>query len=414
MELCAAGTRDFDKIGGVCRVRAFPAACAGATLAALALAAPAPAQAQALRALSVSAIYTADTVGAVTGVTPKAGRYLDNLDMTADVDLGAAVGWQGATLHAHVLSNQGGAPNALAGTLQGIDNIEVSDTRVRLFQLWVQQDLGPASVRAGLYDLNSEFYASEAAGLLIHPSFGIGSELAATGPKGPSIFPSTALSVRVNLALGGRGYARAAVLNATSGVPGDRGGVDLDFDEGLLAIAEAGLEGPTRLGVGAWRYSQRQDHIRALDRAGAPVRRRAQGVYLLGERRLFGRNAGPEGTAFLRIGLSDGQTTPFRGGWQAGVLVARPFAARPHGLLAIGVQQGVLSGPFRANLRDGGPRPARAETGAEVTYSDRISRRITVQPDLQWVRHAGGDRDARDRLIATLRVQVDLSPTVRK
>jgi porin len=179
----------------------------------------------------------------------------------------------------------------------------------------------------------------------------------------------------------------------------------------VLTIGEAGVEGPTRFGLGVWGYSQRQDDIRSVDATGAPVRRRAQGAYALGEQHLFGTDAAVNGTAFLRIGVSDGKTTPFKGGWQAGVLVNHPIASRPDSAFSVGVQQGVLNQKFRDNLRDDGVRAGRAETGAEVTYSDKIAPRITLQPDLQWVRHAGGDRDAKDRFIAALRVKIDLSPS---
>jgi len=362
-------------------------------------------------ALSLGAAYTADISGVARGVRPRAGRYLDNLDLTADLDLEKAAGWRGAVLHAYALNNSGGAPNDVAGTLQGVDNIEVSQPRLRLFELWLEQAAGPASVRAGLYNLNSEFYANESAALLLNPSFGIGSELAATGPNGPSIFPSTALGMRINVDLGQGRYARAAVLNAKSGVLGDPGGVDWHFGDGVLTIAEAGTEGPTRVSAGAWRYSHRQDDIRSLTPSGDPVRRRAQGAYVLGEQHLFGSDDGPEGHFFLRVGVSDGATTPFRGGWQAGVLIARPVASRPDSQVSIGVQQGVLNRKFRDNLRDAAGRPSRAESGVEITYSDRITRRITLQPDLQWIRHAGGERDAKDRIVAALRLKIDLSPT---
>lgn len=382
-----------------------------AATAALALIAS-PAQAEDAAPLSLSAVYTADVSGVTSGVRPRAGRYLDNLDLTADLDLEKAAGWRGAVLHAYALNNSGGAPNDVAGTLQGIDNIEVTTPRLRLFELWLEQSLGPASVRAGLYNLNSEFYASDSAGLLLNPSFGIGSELAATGPNGPSIFPSTALGVRGHLDLGHGRYARAAVLNAKSGVPGDPGGVDWDFGDGVLTIGEAGVEGPTRLSVGAWRYSRRQEDIRRLDpTTGAPERRRAQGAYVLGEQAVFGSDDGPAGSLFLRIGVSDATTTPFRGGWQAGILIQRPVAGRPDSQLSFGVQEGVLNRRFRENLRDAGGRPARAESGVEITYSDRLTRRVTLQPDLQWIHHAGGDRQAKDRIIAALRLKIDLSPS---
>lgn len=367
----------------------------------------APASSDDPPALAIGAEYTGDVTGVVHGAK-RAGRYLDSLHITGDLDLARTVGWSGATLHGDILNNSGGAPNDVAGTLQGIDNIEVTAPRLRLFELWVEQAAGPATVRAGLYDLNSEFYANDAAGLLLGPSFGIGSELASTGPNGPSIFPSTALGARLNLNLGEDRYARAAVINAHSGVPGDPEGINTSFDDGVLSIAEVGRDGPTRVGFGVWRYSHRQDDIRSTDAAGDPLRRRAQGAYMLGEQQLGGETG--RARFFMRVGVSDGATTPFRGGWQAGIHVAQPFAGRPDSELSFGVQQGVLSRRFRANLRDAGVQPGRAESGFELTYSDKIAPRLTLQPDLQWVRHAGGDRDARDRVIVSLRLRVDLSP----
>jgi len=384
-----------------------------AATAALALVAgPAHAADDDTPALTLSALYTADVSGVTSGVHPRAGRYLDNLDLTADLDLEKAVGWKGALFHVYALNNSGGAPNDVAGTLQGVDNIEVTTPRLRLFEVWLEQSFGPASVRAGLYNLNSEFYASDSAALLLNPSFGIGSELAATGPNGPSIFPSTALGVRGHVDLGHGAYAQAAVLNAKSGVPGDPGGVEWGLGDGVLTIGEAGVEGPTRFSVGAWSYSHRQDDIRRIDpTTGAPERRRAHGVYALGEQHLFGDDGERQGSFFLRVGVSDAATTPFRGGWQSGVLIQQVFKSRPDSQFSFGVQQGVLNSRFRDNLRDAGGKPARAESGVEITYSDKVARRITLQPDLQWIHHAGGDRLAKDRIVAALRLKIDLSPS---
>ena len=128
-----------------------------------------------------AAEYTADVTGVVSGGAARAGRYLDNLSVSLDGDLERAWGWRGARLHLSGLYNGGGEPNALAGTLQGVDNIEVSAQGARLYEAWIEQDLGWGSLLGGLYDLNSEFYATEASGLLLAPPFGIGSELASTG-----------------------------------------------------------------------------------------------------------------------------------------------------------------------------------------------------------------------------------------
>jgi len=360
---------------------------------------------------TLEAAYVVDAIGPLAGDAPGTGRVLDNLDLVADLDLGEAWGWQGATLHGYLLSNQGGAPNDVAGTLQGVDNIEVGRQGVRLYELWIDARVGArTSLLAGLYDLNSEFYANDASGLLINPSFGIGSELAATGPNGPSIFPSTALALRLNHEFDG-GYARVALLNAHAGVPGDPDGVDTEFDHGALLIGEAGVDGGIgSLAIGLWRYTDEQDDIRDITPAGDPVKRTAQGGYLLGERQITGEDAGRGVKGFIRLGFSEGKTSPFTGGWQAGVLVARVFPGRPESTFSVGVQQGLLASRKRDLLATGGISPSRAESGLEITYADRLSPRVSIQPDLQVIFDPGGDGDADALIVAGVRLTIDLSP----
>ncbi len=355
--------------------------------------------------------YTADIAGPVKGGTSRAGRALDNLDVIVDGDLEKLVGWRGATLHGYLLNNSGGAPNDLAGTLQGVDNIEVGRPRARLYELWVQSRFGGdrGSVLAGLYDLNSEFYATEASGLLLAPPFGIGSEFASTGPNGPSIFPSTALAVRARLE-GGRGaYLQGAVLNAHAGTVGDPDGPSTRFDNGALIIAEAGFGDSWRLAAGGWFYTDRQPDLRDLDANGDPALSKARGAYVLAEYPFVdGGESGRSVRGFARLGVSDGDTTPFRSGWQAGVLVEKVFASRPDSAFSIGVEQGMLSSKQRANGLDAGLSPADAESSLEITYSDKVAPRVGLQPDLQLIRDAGGDRDASTVVVLALRLTVEL------
>ena len=353
--------------------------------------------------------YTADYIGVIDGGLEQRGDYLDNLDVLIDADLDALMGWGGGTLHLHVLNNAGGTPNDFAGTLQGIDNIEVGEQRLRLFEAWIEQALGEsATLRLGLYDLNSEFYANDAAGLLIGPSFGIGSELAATGLNGPSIFPSTALSARLNVTFGEDGFVRLAVLNADARVPGDPGGADTSFDAGVLMIAEGGIEGARKLSLGLWRYSKDQDDIREVDGFGDPVGRTAQGLYVTWEEDLNDPEGPQAVRAFVRAGFSDGDTTPFAGGWQAGFLMTRVFESRPDSQLSFGVSHAILSDGYVDNQIDAGVPISRGEFQIELTYSDTLIDGITVQPDLQWISQPGGDRSIPDALVAGLRVTVEL------
>jgi porin len=355
--------------------------------------------------------YTADVAGTVRGGTAHAGRALDNLDVIVDGDLEKLIGWRGATVHGYLLNNSGGAPNDLAGTLQGVDNIEVGRPRARLYELWVQSRFadGHGSVLAGLYDLNSEFYATEASGLLLAPPFGIGSEFASTGPNGPSIFPSTALAVRARVE-GGRGsYLQAAVLNAHAGTLGDPDGPSTSFDNGALVIGEAGIGDGWRLAAGGWFYTERQPDLRDLDANGDPALSKARGGYVLAEYPFIdGGETGRSVRGFARLGFSDGDTTPFGSGWQAGVLVERVFASRPDSAFSIGAEQGMLSSKQRANTLDAGVSPADAESSVEITYSDKVAPRVALQPDLQVIRRAGGDADARTVVVMALRMTVSL------
>ena len=355
--------------------------------------------------------YTADVAGTVKGGASHAGRALDNLDVIVDGDLDKLVGWRGATVHGYLLNNTGGAPNDLAGTLQGVDNIEVGRPRARLYELWVKQAFadGHGSVLAGLYDLNSEFYSTEASGLLLAPPFGIGSEFASTGPNGPSIFPSTALAVRARIGGGKGAYAQAAVLNAHAGTVGDPDGPKTSFDNGALMIAEAGIGDSWRLAAGGWFYTKRQADLREVDVNGDPALSKARGGYLLAEYPFVdGGETRRSVRGFARLGLSDGDTTPFRSGWQAGVLVERVFASRPDSAFSVGVEQGMLSSKQRANTLDSGVSPADAESSVEITYSDKVSARVALQPDLQVIRRAGGDQDAGTVVVLALRMTVSL------
>ena len=67
------------------------------------------------------------------------------------------------------------------------------------------------------------------------------------------------------------------------------------------------------------------------------------GAYIVVEQPLLASDGDGLGvTGFVRAGLSDGKTTPFKGGWQAGMLFEHLFAARPASSLSVGIGKGVL------------------------------------------------------------------------
>lgn len=103
-----------------------------------------------LDALAFDASYTADGFGVVSGGLARDAAYLDNISILVDLDLEKAFGWRGGALHVQGLSNLGGKPNSFAGTLEGIDNIEVADARPKLFELWLEQRFAQDRIQLGI------------------------------------------------------------------------------------------------------------------------------------------------------------------------------------------------------------------------------------------------------------------------
>lgn len=372
-----------------------------------------PATVDADTTFSWDASYTADIISPVDGMEGDArGVFLDDVSLSGALNLERLMGWRGASLTGYVLSNSGGEPNARLGTLEGVSNIEVERARVRLFELYLTQGFGGGfgDVRVGLIDLNARFYATPSSDLLIAPPFGIGSELAATGPAGPSIFPSSALAVEARVAPVEGVYAQVGVFNARAGTVGDPDGVDTEFEDGALLIGELGLTGEEGLlAFGAWAYTEDQDDLRDVRADGSPEPRTSRGAYALVERPLNDLEGPRATTAFFRFGLSEGETTPFRGSAQAGFSTQRVFAGRPDSQFALGVHYARLSDDFVDNAAAAGDDLESSEYGLELTYSDALTPWLTVQPNLQAIANPGGRADADTLIVAGLRIGIAFS-----
>jgi len=364
--------------------------------------------------ISLGVTYIADGIATVSGGSSSRAHYLDNIDFEASLDLGEAVGWRGAVLNVHGLSNTGGAPNDDAQTLEGVSNIEVADQGVRLFELYLSQELGErTTLGIGFQDMNRDFYANDSAGLLIAPPFGIGSEIASTGPNGPSIFPSTALGASLHHKRDNGWYAQAAVMDATAGVLGDPGGVHVDFENGALILGETGITQSGKIALGGWGYSQRQDDIRAADASGAPLQRAAYGFYALAEAPLRKAERRAQITGFGRIGVAASESTDFRGGFQAGLLAKGFWRSAPEAQASLGFRYAALNAAARANTRDAGTRPAN-ELGFEITYAHPITAHFALQPDVQVVFHPGGAAEKPPAVVLGLRFSASFGVQYRR
>lgn len=324
------------------------------------------------------AVYTAD-VWRNEGGARDGWRYLDNLDLTLAADLDRAAGVPATRAFVYVLYNNGKALSELTGDAQTVSNIETGVRAVRLYEAWVEHDFTPgASLRAGLYDLNSEFDALDASALFIGSAHGIGTDISHSGRNGPSIFPATGLAARVSAEPAPNLTLRAAVLDAVPGDPDHPARTAILLRDGALAIAEADWrKGRVRLLAGAWGYS------RAQERLGEPGAAASRGAYLRGEACLIDgepcRLAG-----FFRTGVAAGATNPFDRFLSGGVT----------GRLGARWRLGAALAHARTstNARRSGFAWA-DETAIELTAAWQLARWLTLQPNAQFVLNSG-DRGA--------------------
>lgn len=353
--------------------------------------------------------YKLDVVGVASGGLARKVRHLDNLDIAADINLEQGLGWKGGALHLEASNTSGQAPSEDAGNLQGVDNIEVGARRLRLYQAYFEQTFAgdKANLRLGYSDVSGEFSVADSSGYLINPSFGMAPELAGSGPQGAAAYPSTALTARLTVNPSETSYAMVAAVNARVGVWGDAQGAQTSFSEGELIIAEAGWTGRGKVAVGYWGYTKKVEDLREVNAAGDPIKRRAQGVYTVIEQPLNAPADGdPKATAFLRAGVSDGDTQGLKGSWQVGVSVDSVVKGRPDSNLSFGVTQARQSKSYRANSFDAGLGLSTDETVYELTYSDQVTSKVRVQPDIQYVQRPSGDRSIKDAVVVGLRLNV--------
>lgn len=376
---------------------------------------PAPVPEAKEAVVDLSIVYTADVWHNARGGIRKGTRYLDNLDITAKVDAERAFGWRGATLFAYVLYNNGnGMSRDLVGDFQSASNIETAVRAARLYQAWVEQRFADdrASLKFGLYDLNSEFDGQQTGALFVNSSHGIGPDFSQSGRNGPSIFPVTSLALRADYKLSDQWLVRAAVLDGVPGDPGHpkRTAIKLGHGDGALVVAEVEREaGRTRTVLGYWRYTARFDDLFETARAGEPVKGSGNdGVYMTVERRFVAPNhQGDSGLrGWIRLGFADDRFNSLNNYLGGGLVYTGPFKRRPKDQAGVAFGRAHFGTPYRRALAINGVRSSARELAVEATYRAVVNRWLTLQPDIQYIVNPGGRPELRDALLFGLRTQL--------
>ncbi|MEO6976179.1 MAG: carbohydrate porin [Gallionella sp.] len=339
-------------------------------------------------------VYKLDLLGKVT--PPGEKIYgLDNLDIKLALDGEKIAGLKGSSGLLYVLSNRGGKPVAQGDHSAGLDNIETpaGGNTTKLYQAWIQQTFldERLSVLAGLYDLNSEFYVTESSSMFIQPVYGIGAEMAGTGQNGPSIFPTTSMSLRIKAESAGY-YLQAATLDGVPGDPNNPHGTHVQFNkgdgvlnviEGAIPLSVAENAHDNKLALGVWRYTARFADLVDVDIYGNPVRRVSHGYYAMIEKVLrYQPDSNRESiNGFIRAGKSDGDTSQFDLSWSTGLVFSGLFEGRDQDQFGIAYAQERNGEKWRTYSGNSEV----FEKSLELSYRYRAMPGLVVQPTAQYL-----------------------------
>lgn len=333
--------------------------------------------------------------------------YLSNLDLTLEIDAAEAWGRQGGTAFVHVLYNNSKTLSGnIVGDAQTVSNID-NDHVIRLYELWYEQTFGnDKSLKFGLYDLNSEFDAIDTAGLFLNSSHGIGPDYSQTGENGPSIFPVTSLAVRYFQPVGEKLSVQLAVLDAVPGDPSDsqKNTIDLRRDEGALVALEANYHsGRQRFGLGSWYYSKKFDTLDGDSQA------KNFGYYGIFEQQLMSSHIdGRDLSFYLRYGRARESVNQVGSYIGAGIVVSGLLPGRPNDTLGLAVANARNGDDYRNVLSMAGGNSDRREINYELTYRAEISKWLTIQPDIQYIKDPGTDPTLDNVLIFGIRIEIGL------
>ena len=380
--------------------------------------------------VDIGIYYTGEVLSVLSGGIREATSYEGRADFSVDIDLDALIGWTGASTHVSAFNIHNSGRNAAdnVGSIADPSNIDALPT-TRLFTAWFQQNLynDVISIRIGQLAGDDEFLTSETAGGLINGTFGWAGILAANMTNGGPAYPLATPGVRLQLSP----MNRVAILTALfSGDPAGRNCVDdaqecnehgttFSFSGGALWMGEAQyalnaeedaawLPGVYKLG-GWYATTDFEDQRLGVDPGTGqivsladpsmpdPLEHRGNwGIYAVADQMIW-RNGERSVNLFVRGGGSPSDRNLLSFYVDGGIGVKGLFAARPTDTLTFGFAYAKISGDAADLDRDtlaasGPPYPIRDhETAFELSYIAEIAPWFTIQPDLQYIVHPGGN-----------------------
>lgn len=287
---------------------------------------------------------------------------------------------------------------------------------LRLYSWWFEAGRAGWSLRAGALLADEEFGGTDGGGNFLNSAFGWPAFISAnTLNTGPAFFVA-APGVRFERTWGGTAAWRVGLYDgdAFDSPAGDpaitRHGLHYRAggDQGWFVITEAVFApgaGATRLKAGAWLHTATFTDVADATREHGSN----HGAYAIAEHTLAGQ-PGDAGHVefFARAGFSPTDRNAVGWAFDTGLAWTGPLPGRPADVLALGLAHARFGSPFAdaARLADPAAPAPDFEQAIEASYTFTFSDHVSVQPDLQYIRHPGGSTARRDALVFLLRLNL--------
>ena len=289
--------------------------------------------------------------------------------------------WKNGQFNFSIASTHGGLPTGtLVGDWQEMDNIEASD-HIFALNAWYSHTIGNVTILAGLQDANDTYSTRDASCPLQNTAFG-GNVVFMSGGNVPTM-PTNGLGVTAKWNISDAAAWQAGVFDG--GVIGLNEGNRFNLkhklsSKGFLIVSEAHLMPADELVLkaGAYYHTGLENH----------------GYYASCEKtfKLQGEQAF---NAFLTGGYSPHATEAATAAITGGCSLISLFSKSGDDALTAGLATAHLDGH-------------RWETAIELNYRYQLGRYFFVSPDLQWILNPMGELEAKNALVATLRVGFEL------
>jgi porin len=318
-----------------------------------------------------------------------------------------------------------GPTEKFLGDFLAASNIEGYPS-ARLYSWWLQAEAHDWSLRGGALLADAEFAGTAAGGSLFNSAFGwpafISANTVNTGPAFYVAAPGLRLEHKWGETAAWRiGIYDGDTFDSPTGDPRiNRHGLhyNLGGAQGWFVITEATFTpagSATRGKVGAWFHTATFPDVRD-DAAGQPYAISGNdpreyssnhGAYAAIEHTLAGES-GKAGNIefFIRGGFSPSDRNAISWAIDTGIGWTGPIPGRPDDVATLGFVHAKFSPAFSDGARLADPMsPAPDfEQVIEANYTVKLSEHVTLQPDLQYIRHPGGSTAQSDALAFLFRI----------